>query len=1084
MKEKLLFSAILMSLLGGQQAQAGNWLLPHDPEVAHAPLGVLQASENVAIKGKVVSGEDEQPLPGVTVMVKGSSTGTITDVEGNYSMMAPRGSVLVFSFIGYNSEEIAVGDQSTINVELVPDLKQLEEVIIVGYGEQKRANLTGSVAQISAEKIEDIPVGNISQALVGRLPGVKVGIQTGKPGEANPITIRTTSSYGAAETPLYVIDGIIFNDNGEQLNRLDASEIESISFLKDGSAAVYGARAAGGVVLVTTKRGKKGKPKISYSTSLGIGNPTQMPEMMSPRAHAELLNENLHYQYGKYHTYDLEAGQYIPHPEYQRRLRADVDLFTEDELAALDTLNYDWLDRLYKNAITQRHTLNVSGGSDNVRYFVGGSYFKETGNIETVSASRYSIRTNVDANVTKDLVLSVGLSINRGNKEEPYYSGETSPGKMGDFYKRLLTAPAWIPPTIYDPTSQRDLPVFLAGSWNPYGLLESNNYKSSTTNNTNLTGALEYNVPVIKGLQLKAQFSYNELSGRGRQFAQDYYGYNFRRVGQHKHIFTDELTASNPLQTIGNKESLYESANRDVSYQLNTSISYKRSFNDHNIEALLVYEQAENEGSSFNILKNGADVKGYDQLWAFKNDGMVAGSNANESGRLASIGRLNYNFKEKYLFETAFRYEASQVFHPDYAWGFFPSVSGGWIISEENFFRKNVSFMDFLKLRASVGRLGNSNVGAFQWKQSYGANTNGPIFGNTFTNAIEAKNFGIFTPTITWQKTDFYNLGIDTRFFDNRVNVGIDAYYKNTYDILDKRNNLPETFGSAKPPNENYGSMYAHGLEFQAGYTGNIGNDFQYSVGGNISWDYARRTKVYQNPAVLGRWDDYLINHPSNQTGYLAGGIIRTDEDLRMVLNMYDSINGLPVQKGMIWYHDIRGDNYSEGPDGKINEFDNAVIAEFTSPPYNYGFTLGASWKGLRLSGTFSGAFGHKVFIQKDEQAVPTMDQNVFSFWGDYWTEDNPNAAMPRPYEYGHAQQHSTFWRRDGHTLRLNNVNLSYALPSVLKDRYKLPQFRLYFTGTNMWTIINPFDHKDPSVARAYDYPMIRSYNFGINVTL
>ena len=258
MKEKLLFSVFLMSLFGVQQVQADEWVLPRKLKASHAPLAVLQAVENVAVKGKVVSGEEGEALPGVTVMVKGSSKGTVTDLEGNFSMMVPKGSVLVFSFVGFNSEEVAVGDQSTINVSLIPDLKQLDEVVVVGYGEQKRANLTGSVVQIDAQKIEDLPVGNLSQALIGRLAGVKVGVSTGKPGAANPITIRTTSSYGLPETVLYVIDGVIFDDNGAQFNRLDASEVETISFLKDAAASVYGARASGGGCFGENKARKKG----------------------------------------------------------------------------------------------------------------------------------------------------------------------------------------------------------------------------------------------------------------------------------------------------------------------------------------------------------------------------------------------------------------------------------------------------------------------------------------------------------------------------------------------------------------------------------------------------------------------------------------------------------------------------------------------------------------------------------------------------------------------------------------------------------------------------------------------------------
>ncbi|WP_164891078.1 SusC/RagA family TonB-linked outer membrane protein [Botryobacter ruber] len=1035
-----------------------------------------QAPKPITVKGQVKDEATGESLPGVNILVKGTSQGAVSDVEGNYSLTVPNeDAVLVFKYIGYQDQEQKVGTRSVVNVSLKAGAAALEEVVVVGYGEQKRANLTGAVETLQAKEIEDLPVANLSEAIIGRMAGVRVATQnSGRPGVPTPLTIRRpTDKAPNPDIVTYVIDGVIYEDNGvEQFNLLDASEVESISILKDGAAAVYGARAGGGVVLVKTKRGGKGKPKVSYSTSLGVAQATQFPEMLSAREHALMLNEILDHEGRKY---------YVPEDVFNRYKNSPLirfKYFSEDEIAAMDTLDYNWLDGLYKNGMTMRHTLNVSGGSDNIRYFVGGAYYSETGNIERLKYSRYSLRTNIEADITKDITFTLGVSTNRGTRNEPYFAGDPT---LKGLYTRLLTAPRWAPPVV------DGLPTAVDGGYNPYALLEADSYNNSTSSNTNLSGAFDYKVPFIKGLKARAFFSYNDANTRGKRYGQDVIAYALRRAGGASHLYANEF-ASNPERRQENDESMRESMDYSKFYQLNTSLTYNRTFGAHQIDALFVYEQREDENRNYHTTKKTANIKGYDQFWAFNDAGIVTGGNAAETGRLSYIGRLNYNYKGKYLLETAFRYEASQKFHPDFAWGAFPNVSAGWIITEENFFRDNINFINFLKIRASYGRTGTEPGRGFMWKQSYGANITGPLFGTgttpNLTGAIDVKNEGIFYPTVTWQKNDMYNVGLDARVLNNKITVGFDAFYRNSFDILMPVNSVnPTTLGAPKPPQQNYGAAFSKGFELSLGHNNNIGNDFSYNVGGNISWNYGRPTKIPQNPAVIGRWDDQLLNDPSNQPGMIALGIIRTQEDLDRVLGMYSTIDGVPVEMGMIYYKDIRGENYSEGPDGEINQWDRTIIAERTSPAYAYGFTLGASWKNLRASATFSGAFGHKVFIQKDEMVLPTSNTNVFSFWNDYWTPDNPNASMPRPFNYGMADQISTFWMRDGHTLRLNNINVSYELPSKLTQRWKLPQFKVFYAGTNIWTVINPFDHKDPSVARAYEYPMVTTSNFGLNVT-
>jgi hypothetical protein len=395
-----------------------------------------------------------------------------------------------------------------------------------------------------------------------------------------------------------------------------------------------------------------------------------------------------------------------------------------------------------------------------------------------------------------------------------------------------------------------------------------------------------------------------------------------------------------------------------------------------------------------------------------------------------------------------------------------------------------------LKFRASAGLLGNDNVRDFLWKYSFG-NASGVLFGNQPTNGIEAKNGGFANPDISWQKTQSYNAGIDTKFWENRISFSLDAFYKYTYDILAQVTTTnPTTVGIPTSSNIrfNYGKMHAYGGEVEVGYYGKLPYDANYYVKGNFAWSEAMKLKVAQSPGAIGRWYDELKNNISNQPGSISTGIIRTQEELDQILmdNPNYSI-GQRIEEGMLNYLDIRGIDGSEGPNGRFNYDqieDRTVIAALTSAPYTYGASLGLSWKGIRVDATFSGKFGHKEFYDKESTAFPTSRNNVPAFWKDHWTPDNRDAKFPRAFDYGLAEQRSTFWMRDGHTLRLTDLNVSYTLPRNLSERFGIPQLRVYFNTKNLWTIINPFDYKDANLSRYNGYPMTRTYNFGLNFTL
>lgn len=1024
-----------------------------------------------------VKDTDGEYLPGVSVSIKGTSEGTITNLEGYYKLSdIPTDGILLYSFMGMLTEEIEVGDKTNIDVTLVQDVQSLEEVVVVGYGTVKRANLTGAVVDIKATELEDIPVGNLASTLDGKLAGVKISSSTGKPGEDAVLSIRTESSFGrATEEVLYVIDGVI--TTASEFNLLDATEVESISILKDAAAAVYGARAAGGVVVVKTKRGKVGKPQVKYSASLGIAQATKFPEMMDGPSLARMYNDAL----------DLYAS-------YGNR-PSPYDYFADDEIEYFETVDYNWLDEILKIATTEKHTVNVSGGNEKIKYFVGGSYYNENGMMDMLSYKRYSLRSNVDAQITENLSASLGINYSYRDKLEPNFAGESQSGVLRETYKQALTAAPWIPVTI------DGLPVNNYITSNPRSLLESGSYKNGYGNNNGVRASLQYNIPWLKGLVWNFQFSRSERMGKGKEYAQDFEAYNFPLAGTHNHIIVD---TAGPVSssTYDNEEGMRESSSHGNNYQLNTSLNYSKQIGKHDISALLVYEQSESESNSnWTRIRSQASLPGYDYMWAFGETGWENGSSASESGNLGFIGRLNYGYSEKYLLETTFRYEASQKFHPDNRWGFFPAISAGWVLSEENFFSNAIGFFSFMKLRGSAGIVGNDNITAFTWTPTFTADATGPIFGEYLTSAVEARNGLTFIPSIHWQTTRSYNVGIDSRFLNNQMSLNIDYYYRHTYDVFNRRSNIPSTVGLSsgqRPPEENYGEADARGVEFELGYDGKIG-DFGYNIDGIFSWDKKREVKLFQNPAVEGSWKDDRTNDPSNQPGYIALGIMRTQEQLDDWMELYPNytISGQPLELGMIYYKDIKGPQYIDStsgkiaylpPDGTITGADESIIAKYTSPPFHYGFSLGLSYKGLSVNATFTGIFGHKVFISKDEQVTPDPSSseinNVFGFWEDYWTPENPDAAYPRAWAYGLDEQNTTFWMRDGHTLRLKNLNISYSMPKKLTKRIGIPEMRFYFSSRNLWTLINPFDHKDPGISRGYDYPLMRTYNFGINITI
>jgi TonB-linked SusC/RagA family outer membrane protein len=1034
-------------------------------------LGIANIYAQLKISGQVID-VSGNPIPGANVVIKGTAKGTITDINGNYILEGvTSGNTLVFSFLGYQTQEVVVTDKTVINIKLTESITNLDDVVVIGYGSVKRANLTGSVTDISSKDIQDIPAANLSSALEGKLAGVRVNQVSGRPGATTSFQIRESSSNKAAEEPLYVIDGIVRDK--ESFDMLDQNEVESISILKDASAAVYGVRSAGGVVLVQTKKGKEGKTKVNYSYSFGLTEPINITEMLSAYEHARMLNDG----------YDIEG-----------RRKQDGYRYTEDELAyfrdSLPNGGYDWLKNAWKNATVNRHNINLSGGTDKISYFIGGNYYRETGNIENLYVNKYTIRSSITAEMTKWLSSSVEVSV--GNKKTyiPLSPFDTQSDFLEGTFKALLQNPKWVPPVINGlPVKQGNM---IAN--NPYSIWENGFYNQNESNTVNLTANATIKVPFIKGLSFKFQISQTKNHSYGKKYQGIAYGYSFMTDGGHDHIIlVNTPTDSIIKEILSSKSLLEESAEQSIAYQYNSQMNFSRTFGKHDIEALLVAEISEANSNRVGWANDRTqNILGYDKEWAFLENYTILSTNRNVSGDMGYVGRLNYNYAQKYLTEFSFRYEASVKFPPQNRWGFFPSFLAAWVISEENFFKNNIKTINFLKLRGSAGILGNdATLNDFQYILRYKPDVEKKyLFGSQPIISIIPQNDAISNEEITWQTTTSYNGGIDMRMFDSKISLSFDGFYKYTDKILDPFPTLIPTTVGLSVNNKvayNYGIVHAYGYEIELGYNNKTSFQLEYGIKGNFSWAEARKLKVAQSPGAVGKWYDELKNYKDNQPGAISSGIIRDKDELNDIMmdNPNYTINNLKPELGMLNYVDIRGTDGTEGPNGNFNFAiieDRTVIAKHTSPTYYYGSTLFASWKGLKIETTLSGKFGNKVFFDKEAMALPTATTNVPAFWSDHWTADNPDAAYPRAYNYGLVSNYSTFWMRDGHILRLTDLNVSYILPASWAKKIDISQFRLFFTTKYLFTFLNPLPYKDADLSRYNSYPMTRSYNLGINL--
>lgn len=1082
------------------------------------------AQNTQTVKGTVVF-EDGDPVIGATMKIEGTTTATLTDLDGNFTIEVPAGKKLVVSFIGHATQVIS--DFSNTRIVLKEDALQLNDVVVVGYGVQKKAHLTGAIATTNMNDVTDLVTSDLSSALRGLMNGVSVSSSgTSRPGVASRIDIRQNNAVSGVSTaretdPLYVIDGYAYpmEEGLAAFNNLDATMVESISVLKDASAAVYGSRAGNGVVLVTTKRGQVGKPKISYSGQFGYADEISRPKMLSA------------YEYGKIWNGVRAAN---PTNEYDARL----DLFQADELNVMKSLNYDLLEDAWNAAFTQKHAVNMGGGTDNANYFGGISYYSQDGNIGKLNYERWNYRAGLDLKINKWFKVSMQVSGNYGEDTKAYNGVNSTTGTEAD-YNRLLTQPRHIPSSI------DGRPIASYGITNAtvhdsqlynFGAVEnSGDYKKNINQEMNINTAVEYDFgwnQYLKGLKLKFSYIKSINTLESKQLGTSYTLYTLvNRGGSGNHLYTGsgiDLSDSNfTASKINNGGMVDRTMSRTDNYQMNFMATYQRTFGNHNLSGLFAIEKSERVfedlyGSRSDLFPNANGQSSTTGNDATTKDNRFSRA---ESGRLSYIGRLNYAYMDKYLLEFLIRSDASTKFAPENYWGVFPSVSAGWIISEEEWFREKVSVIDYLKFRASFGLTGRDNIPAWTWAKYYNYNADkGPVFGgssSTSGNYITLPDQG-FNRNAKWDKSYKSNYGFDLGLLNNRLTFNVDGYYEWNRDIFTTLNNtIPSTAGS-QPANENYSSVDTYGIEVAMGWKDKIGKDFKYGVRINTGYSDNRLNKM--NWPSTKELDGIVEGERSDRGvwGLECLGMFRSYQEIEEYFSQNNITNYLGLTKadmrpGMLIYKDLRSvtrddnGNYVETPDGVIDQtVDRVKISNRSNNIYGFTINLNAEWKSFSLSMQLNANWGSYTVMSKSMRSIynnvlntsgynSMQYTNLPSFWannmfvyqdvvdanGDIVAEANLNARYPNLMYDKVNSVESTFWRVNNASVTLSNVTIAYTLPKVVINKIGVESCRLNMTAQNVLNFYNPYpDNFYSSFAGTYgQYPNLRKITLGVNVS-
>ncbi|WP_114792798.1 SusC/RagA family TonB-linked outer membrane protein [Niabella yanshanensis] len=1094
-------------------------------------ITMTAVAQTRTVTGTVVDDSTKAPIAGVTIKVKDGPQTAITNDQGNFTLNAPaNGAVIQYSHVNYEFGEVSVKLDGPMNISLKRVENSLDDVVVVGYGTQSRRDITGSVATVDLKKLTEMPVASVTEALRGQIPGLNVSGGSNRPGNMATLSIRQQFNWGkdgGSDLPLVVIDDVIQLDpqsgksSLDRFNQLDLSEIESITVLRDAAAAIYGSRASQGAIIVKTKRGKTGPPRVSYNAKFQTNDAISHGKVMNARQYGEFAN-----------SFGRALGTWT----------AD-HFFSDAELAEMGTTNYDWLMNDWRSANAMQHSLDLSGGSERATYFTGASYFTQGANLGNQDFSRWTYRAGTDVKVLSGLKFGATIAASNTNSEKSFtkinFSDGFAVGGEQNDYSVLLHMPKYIP-WVYNinGVDQYISPALgpnklgnMSGNnslsnWNYYAFLNNGSKTTDQQFNYNANFNLQYDLPFIKGLSFKLNYGISQASVKTEQnqfpitLVRDSLG---NKAGQH--LYNESTVWSAPLvNRSGARVSYLGTTSKNE--QSNFFINYDRKFGDHNISAMASVERATTELEDRRMLYDNPNADIYNGT-SVSAGSLNTGNSITyryQGGTLSYLGRLNYNYKGKYLFQFVYRTDASTNFAPENYWGQFPGVSAGWVMSDEKFFKNNISWVNFLKIRASLANTGNNNVNPWKWLQLYTAATdkgfgfgsNGGIYTTGFTPGVTPNR------ALTWDKTLQRNFGLDLAFLNRRLSVTFDQYFNSTRDMLTDMSaaiNSPISVGGAFAE-QNFAGVNSWGSELSINWKDNIG-DFSYSIGVNGGMNNYKTVKYFDLPfnypsiastrRAEGNYGIFPVYGFTTWKETSSGdGMLRTDADIDNYWNYLTNLasnSGIEgaapnflgiteksgLRKGMLVYEDVAGNldvagKTIGGQNGRIMADEDYVKLKKSNRTYGLTTNISMGWKGISLLTQIATSWGGANYLDYIKQGTSSnnaMWSHPVYLTDMYDAESNPNGKSPNlAYFDSFGGTRSDFFLMPTFRMFVRSLSVGYTLPKSWVQSINLENARIYLSGQNLWDFYNPYPKKyrnmydDPRVS----YPTLRTWALGLSV--
>ena len=1034
-------TAALALCLSVSMATQGANTPPVSPSQAKDLSNSLQSQPNngkYKITGNVADNNGE-PIIGASVVINGTKNGTVTDIDGNFTLVSTSETpTLNISYVGFDTQNIKVRQGQSVKVTLKENAQSLEELVVVGYGSQKKVNVIGSIATVDSKSLESRSASDVSNMLTGQMSGVTITQTSGNPGQdGGTIRVRGVGSFGATPSPLVLVDGM-----PGSLSDLTPDEIENISVLKDASsAAIYGSRAANGVVLVTTKRGKEGRTKVSYNGSVGFSKAAELPEM----AHS--------YDYAKFYNMAIGTDTYTAEEIQKYKDGTDPDNYADES----------YLDKLFGgHSFLTKHTLNVNGGNDRVQYMATAGYLRHDGLLKNNYYNKYNVRLNLNAKITKDLSMGIRLNGMASDRHEPSTPGQLDTGGYAGIMLAALRYPGLLPSYMSDGSNGNGL----KGSGTPVAWVEkcASFYRQDFDK---FGGNLDLTYKPIKGLTLKG------IGG---------YKYSLQHVRDYRSEFATASGRTNGPSSLSDDmyRTVYKTFQATADY--NTTIAKK-----HAIDVLVGYTWEDENQRSVGGYRQKFPSNDVPYLTAGGADGQTNFGGGYDWAIQSIFGRLTYNYDERYLFEATMRYDGSSRFPTDSKYGFFPSAALGWRVSEEKFWKDSsvAKWFTNLKIKASTGVLGNNNIGNYPYQSVYtlGSNQN-YVFGGVYTTGASITTY--VDPNLKWEKTRTSDIGIETGFFQNRLTFNATYFYRKTTDVLYKPSASYSSIFGLNVSQVNTGAVENKGFEFEAGYRDKVGG-FNYWMNGNFSIIKNKvltlgMGNVTQANGMVGNGSNLFIGYPMQMFyGYKTDGVFLTDDE---VSQWYDqSAIAKGSKAGDIRYVDLDGDN-------KVTPKDMTYLGS-SIPKYTFGLSFGGEYKGFDFSVLVQGVAGVKGRLNEWAGFAFFQEGNIQKWQMEECWNVNPTnryPKYPRLEIMSNAGSNNTllsdYWILDASFVKVRNIQFGYKLPKSIISKVGISSMRAYISMDNPFSFNGYRKGWDPENTnnRGSYYPVMSSYTFGLTL--